>query len=69
MFNVWWWLIHWHDLSQGSEDKGEEEESQIKMIPKWKATDITAIQMEPEIEEEEVEEAPPAETAEEGQYL
>ena len=46
-----------HLVAQSSDDaKGEEEEGAAKVIPKWKAMNITEIIIEPELEGDEEEE-------------
>ena len=37
------------------ENRGDDEEGQAKVIPKWHATHITQVLIEPEVEEEEEE--------------
>ena len=54
--NPWCDILHVFFCKQASdENRGDDEEGQAKVIPKWHATHITQVLIEPEIEEEEEE--------------
>jgi hypothetical protein len=45
---------------QQADEKGGDEDAEVKVVPKWKATHITAIPLEPENDDDPTAPLPPS---------